>query len=206
MPNALPHIVWDVDDILNDFMFHWLESFNQAKSTNFAYSDFKENPPHNLLGITLDEYKASLDEFRQYNFDRLPPSADILDWFKKYGHLARHSALSAVPIKSAHISASWTLRHFGYWIRSFNFVPSPRNDDAHPLYDITKASFLRFLGNSDIFVEDNEINAIKANNEAGVKIVIFPRPWNSCAKKSVHKTLEYLTKLLLENRNRTNEI
>ena len=89
----------------------------------------------------------------------------------------RHIALTAVPLRLAHISADWVYRHFGNWIRSFNIVPSPRKTDPDFNYDMSKKEFLQWLSQGDILVDDNLVN-IEGARTLGLKVVIFPRPWN----------------------------
>ncbi len=186
-------IAWDVDDVLNDLTAAWLQAYNHEASTNFAYSDLKQNPPHAMLGISLDDYRSSLDSFREQYFDSLKPNPAVLNWFREHGHLARHLAVSAVPMKLAPLSAQWTLRHFGHWIRSFHFVPSPRTDDTHPHYDEGKASFLKWLGNVDILVEDNEANATAAAHELGIDAILYPQPWNRAVSTYLQGLLDTLS-------------
>ena len=59
-------IVWDIDDVLNDFMKRWFEQWWRPQKTNckLNYNDLVENPPHNILGIDLQEYQNSIDAFR----------------------------------------------------------------------------------------------------------------------------------------------
>ncbi|MBN1865285.1 MAG: transposase, partial [Victivallales bacterium] len=184
-------IAWDVDDVLNGFTAAWLHAYNRDVGANLAYKEITGNPPHQILGISLEEYLASLDAFRGKHYDRLEPVPEVLEWFDKHGHMARHVALSAVPMKFAPASAKWTLRHFGKWIRSFHFVPSRRTDDAHPMYDSDKASFLKWLANVDLLVEDNEKNA-RAAQRLGIETIIFPQPWNSMAASSLQESLKLL--------------
>jgi 5'(3')-deoxyribonucleotidase len=174
-------IAWDVDDVLNDLMRCWFENqwLPYHPDCHKRYEDLKENPPHMILGIGLEDYLKSLDEFRlsdQYN--SMQPVHEVMEWFQINGESYRHIALTSVPLKAAFMSAQWVLRNFGKWIRTFHFVPSKRADEVLPEYDKDKGDFLKWLGKADIFIDDNMANARNAE-ESGVRCVLVPKPWNN---------------------------
>jgi hypothetical protein len=184
-------IAWDVDDVLNNLTEAWLSTQPDPP----AYRSLTHNPPADLLGLSLDDYRASLDRVRATRFAELAPNPDVLAWFRQHGHLARHVALSAVPRAFASVSAAWTLTHFGDWIRSFTFIPSARTHDTHPAYDTTKGQFLARCGGIHVLVEDSEANA-NAARQLGLAVCLFPQPWNSAKDASVHDLLSRLTQLV----------
>jgi len=173
-------IVWDIDDVLNDLMRDWfcrgwLPAHPDCKVT---YEDIKENPPHRILNIRLEEYLRSLDAFRAAEGPILEPVPESVGWFHAHGHNFRHIALTSVPLRSAHISAEWVMKHFGKWIRSFNMVPSPRADETIPAYDQNKGEFLEWWGRADLVVDDNT-STIEAAMGLGIQTAMMPRPWNT---------------------------
>ncbi len=190
-------IAWDVDDVLNDLMYLWFEYqwLPGHPECALKYRDIIKNPPHRLLGVSINDYEDSLDTFRLSNlFQEMEPVPEVKNWFTEYGHLARHIALTAVPLCAASVSASWVFKHFGVWIRTFHFVPSKRKGQDIPEYDASKGSFFRWLGKVDILIDDNELN-IKDAEDAGVKGILMPRYWNS-NKSNIKDTLEHLTELI----------
>ena len=187
-------IAWDVDDVLNDLMRTWLESAWRPDHPGCAlgYEQLSENPPHRLLGASRAEYLASLDAFRLSPSGRdLPPLDAVLAWFQRYGHEARHVAVTAVPLRAAPESAAWVMRHFGRWIRSYHVIPSARADEGLPAYDSSKGELLRSLGPVDGLVDDQPQNLESARN-AGIPAVLFPRPWND-APADVQETFDVVT-------------
>jgi FMN phosphatase YigB (HAD superfamily) len=193
---GFPVIAWDIDDVLNHLTAEWFDAFCRERSiTDFAYEHINENPPHRLFGIEIDDYKASLDRFRIAQFKDLQPDPDVLRWFKEHGENFSHVAVSAVPLKCAYLSAEWLLRHFGPWIRSFNFVPSFRRDTFCPKYDGGKDDVLARFSRIDVFVDDSEDN-IAAVARIGIKTALFPAPWNSNCDMPVCNFLSGLLKLL----------
>jgi hypothetical protein len=186
-------IAWDVDDVLNNLTEVWLAAQPNAP----AYEALAQNPPIEQLGLSLEAYRASLDLIRATRFADLAPNPDVLAWFRAYGCRARHMALTAVPRDYASVSAAWTLRHFGDWIRSFTFIPSARAHDAHPAYDTTKGQYLARCGGVRALVEDSEANA-SAARQLGLSVCLFPQPWNSARGGSVPALLDRLTQLVGE--------
>jgi len=172
-------IVWDVDDVLNDLMYQWFtHSWLVAHpASHCRYTDLSANPPHEDLGITREQYLASLDEFRRTARARdMHPNQEILSWFRSHGSRFRHVALTARPLESAPDVASWVLLHFGAWIRTFGVVPT-RFAGHEPIYDRNKAEYLRWFRSGDIFVDDSMEN-IREAEELGLKTLLYPQPWN----------------------------
>jgi len=184
-------IVWDVDDVLNDLQLRWLElAWAPAHpGCGLAYSDLVENPPDRLLGVSRDEYLASLDAFRHTpGYAEQAPKPEVLSWFERHGAAARHVALSAVPLHAAHISAEWVLRHYGRWMRTFSFLPSPRADDPAAGGPRDKACWLTEHAAAGLLIDDSENNVREARAE-GLQAEMFPRPWNADAARPVEDLL-----------------
>jgi len=189
-------IVWDVDDVLNDLMNVWLEQFWQPKH-RLDYESIKVNPPHQLLGVSKEEYLSLLDDFRlSGNYDRLEPIKEIKKWFTVNGAKCRHVALTRVPIAASHISAAWVMRNFGDWIRSFHFIPSYRAGENPPVYDENKGAYLNYFGRADLLIDDTVEN-IEMAEKAGVKTLVFPRPWNQ-SKMTIDQLLDEVLKVIKE--------
>jgi hypothetical protein len=189
-------IIWDVDDVLNDMMRTWFESawLPRHPGCGLAYDQITENPPHGLLGATLQEYLASLDAFRlSPEAKEMPPLRETLDWFQVHGARFRHMALTAVPIPASPVSAAWVMRHFGRWIRSFHVVPSTRHHETSPAYDASKGDFLRWLGKGDVLVDDSVQNVEEAK-ALGFRVVLMPRPWNG-SLSTIREALDSLNSL-----------
>ena len=191
-------LAWDVDDVLNSLMREWFEELitNNQREIKIGYDQLSENPPLKLLGITLNQYHVSLDEFRlSGRYDRLEPNSEILNWFNAYGHCCRHLALSAVPLAAAPVSSAWVLKHFGKWIRAFAFVPSKRAEEKIPLYDCSKADFIGWHGKIDILIDDNPEH-IEQAAQIGIQGILINQPWNA-GKMDLSETLALLTKAVV---------
>ncbi len=173
-------IVWDVDDVLNPLMKHWLECewLPKHPSCVLTYADIVKNPPHELLNTDLKEYLESLDFFRFSDEGKtLPPDEELINWFRCYGRYHRHIALTATPIRYAPYSAAWVLHNFGEYIRTFAFVPSKRSNDPDFEYETTKKEYLQWWGKADVLIDDNPRHVDDAR-QLGVKSFLVPRPWN----------------------------
>lgn len=192
-----PVIVWDIDDVMNDLMASWFQWWREREAPNcpVTFEQLSENPPHERLGISQTTYLASLDAFRASEFAKLAPRADVLAWFRSAGDRAHHIALTAVPLGSADRSAAWLFYHFGTWIRTFAFVPSLRGDRGDYRRHETKAAYLKWLGQGDVFVDDRSVNVSEAE-QAGLAGVLVPRPWNAAALHPFAAALDKVTALL----------
>lgn len=191
--NLLKTVIWDVDDVLNDMMRTWFERawLPHHPECPLVYDQITENPPHVLLGVTLQEYLASLDQFRFSRIAReMSPLPETMEWFQLHGAHFRHMALTAAPIPASPVSAAWVMHHFGRWIRSYHVVPSARHHRTSPAYDLTKGDFLRWLGKGDIFVDDS-IQNVDAAKSLGFRVLLMPRPWNG-SPMTIPEALESL--------------
>lgn len=174
-------VVWDVDDVLNPFMRCWFEDWWCVRNPGctLRYQDITTNPPNEILGVALDAYRRSIDEFRFSDaFMKMKPDPVVYNWFVEHGHFYKHIALTAVSREAVSASAGWTFKHFGDWIRSFVFVPSQRNGQKLPKYDSNKCDCLRWFTNADVFIEDNPHNTEGLKNDT-IRSFIVARPWNS---------------------------
>lgn len=190
-------IIWDVDDVLNSLMCSWFEGhwLKLHPECLLNYEDITQNPPHQLLGVSLGDYLASLDQFRMSGaFKQLIPVKEVFEWFKLYGESFKHIALTAAPICAASVSSEWVFRYFSQWIRCFSFVPSKREGEQIPLYDQTKKELLYWLEKGDIFVDDG-IENIESAESLGMQTVLIPQPWNN-SRGVLTESLELLTKLI----------
>lgn len=188
-------IAWDVDDVLNGLMREWFDDLrtNSESEINVVYDQLLENPPHELLGMTLNQYFQSLDAFRlSGRYEQLEPNMQILNWFNAHGHCCRHLALSAVPLVAAPVSSAWVLKHFGKWVRTFTFVPSRRSGEKIPEYDRSKAEFIGRHGKIDILIDDN-LEHIEQAAQIGIQGMLITQPWNG-GKLNLSEVLTSLTK------------
>lgn len=187
-------IIWDVDDVLNDLMYSWFKEYRRVydPNSNLSYHDLIQNPSHEILGITLNEYKLSLDNYRNSEKGRnLKPNQQIINWLRKDVAKFRHIALTARPKQTIPFLAEWIFHHFGDWIRTLSFIPSYREDEKLPVYDKTKIDFIIWLGKADYFIDDSVEN-IKTAEEIGITSFLFPQPWNN-GKLTVKQILEKIS-------------
>lgn len=187
-------IVWDVDDVLNGLMYSWFQEHRDLynPSSTLKYQDLTQNPPHEILGITINEYLSSLDNFRNSEKGRnLKPSQQILDWFKRDGAKFRHIILTARSKQTVPGLAEWVFHYFGDWIRTLSFIPANRQGEKLPIYDKCKADFLKWLGKADYFIDDSAEN-VKAAEEIGSTSFLFPQPWNN-GQLTVEQILEKIS-------------
>ena len=187
-------IVWDVDDVLNDLTYSWFQEYRNVRQPNstLKYQDLTQNPPHKILGITINEYLSSLDNFRNSEKGRnLKPNQQILDWLRKNGAKFRHIALTMRSRQTISSLAEWIFHHFGDWIHTFSFIPANREGEKLPVYDKCKTDFLMWLGKVNYFIDDSAKNVEDAK-EIGITAFLFPQPWNN-SPLSVKQILEEIS-------------
>ncbi|EKD58291.1 MAG: hypothetical protein ACD_56C00156G0004 [uncultured bacterium] len=192
-------IVWDLDDVLNELTKAWFIGFRRShpKAKDLDYSGLKKNPPHDVLGISHDDFLRSLDDFRRSPEGKnLLPNAEIHQWLEKHGSEFQHIVLTATPAFNASQASFWVFTHFGKWIRFFGYVPSPRKDDQFPVYFSSKGDYLKWLGHGDLFVDDSKQNLQFAEG-AGIKTLLFPQPWNDSPFESISPFLKELESILI---------
>jgi hypothetical protein len=173
-------IVWDLDDVLNDFTEAWFAAVWQAEhpGARLAFADLRSNPPLQELGMSREDYLDSLDRFRlSPAAQALAPNAAVFDWFTRAGGRFRHAVLTARPWHCVAPAAAWVFTHFGHWVRQFHFVPSPRAGQPLPGCDATKGEALGRFGPVDFFVDDSPAN-VAAAAALGIRALLFPQPWN----------------------------
>ena len=193
-------IVWDRDDVLNDLMRNWLEQWwiPTHPGCRVAYEKLKENPPHRILGVSREEYLLSLDQFRLSKYgEAMRPLPEMIAWFNKYGDNFSHIVLSATPLDTAPVSASWTFSHFGSWVRSFHVIPAVRDERPIAEYERDKGFYLKWLGKGDVLVDDSPTN-LEAARRHDIAGVLIPRPWNDgrgTTGDALDRLLEKLRKL-----------
>lgn len=186
-------IVWDVDDVLNDLMRCWFEQswIIAHPECKLRYEDLKQNPPHEILGISLKEYLVSLDDFRVSKAaQEMLPVQEISDWFIKYGAGYRHIVLTSRSLHTIPVLSGWVFRYFGIWIRGFYFIPAKREAEDIIKYDNDKGAFLKWFGKADIFIDDSPEN-IKNAGKLGIKSILMPRPWNK-SRLNINETMDLL--------------
>jgi hypothetical protein len=193
-------IAWDRDDVLCELMREWfVQSYLPAHpSSTLRYEEITSNPPSESLGMSMEEYLASLDEFRASPaFDAMQPVAPMLDWFKRNGDLYRHVLVTSTTLVSAPAATAWTFRHFGRWIRSVHVLPAKRPGEDLPAYDTDKGSILARLDGVAVLVDDSICN-IAAAEAVGVPGLLVPQPWND-ATGTIADALTRLDDLLETN-------
>jgi hypothetical protein len=192
------NIVWDIDSVLNNFEEEWFlyyKSINHEKYKNLFFNDIVDNPPHNILGITKEEYLESLNYFRKYCMHTVKPNMSVLDWLNVYGSKINSSVLTSALYPSLEESAYWLFSNYKRYIRSYTVIPSYINKENAIIYDETKLDFLKKTRNVDIFIDDNEktINSVK-EFLPHIKVFCPKQPWNNGVK--IETILNDLTRII----------
>ena len=184
-------IAWDVDDVLNDLMASWFEVFCQFEkpSCELGYSELVQNPPHKVLGISLDAYLKSLDRFCDGGGDgRLRVNTAIQEWMRTEGRRCRHIGVTARHSGISSLRA-WVAQHFGLQV----YTPL-----ASRTAWLSKGIFLqREYPERDVILVDDSTEMVKDAWGCGINAVLYPQPWNE-SEQSVSDLLEFLGRKVCE--------
>lgn len=171
-------VFWDIDDVLNRLMCSWLADWQQDREDYLIkFSGLSENPPHNILGISLETYYKSLDDFRNSEKAKSQkPNPILMEWFCKHGAHHTHIALTARPLPTMANQAWWIYHNFGEWIHTVAVVPALREQKNRKRLK-NKSQYIQWLGKGDIFVDDSTEN-VAAVAKLGLRSFLYPQPWN----------------------------
>lgn len=178
---SLPLLLWDVDDVLNPLTrLCWEDELRARFAPELSWDMLRNNPPLPELNLSRMEYVAELDRFRQRITGTMMPVPEVMAFFEEYGNRFRSIVVSAAPVEMMPVSAAWVLQHFGKWIQSTIFVPSPRAGVT-----VGSAAFAdkseAVLALNGMLIDDAEAN-VEQVRRAGGKAMLFPAPWNSARK------------------------
>ena len=186
--------------MLNQLMREWLSFWQRNKQfdpKSIGTSQLINNPPHRVLGISLEQYLQDLDEFRKSSRGRqLTPHPRVMKWFQEFGHESVHIALTARPSETMANQSAWIYKYFGRWIHSVVSVDPCRSGSEHqrqPEFS-SKASFIKWLDKPSILIDDSEDN-IRDAREHCLRTFLFPQPWNS-SNQTTEDVLDELSQFL----------
>lgn len=171
-------ICWDVDDVLTNSMEKWLDSYYNLFFSKhpIKYKELIQNPPHEILKISKEDYLKNLDNWRLAYYNKNTVNPEIMAWFDNHGCKYHHIALTSEPIECVPIVSKWIFENLGTWIRTFSCIPSSRLNINIPVLDATKAEFCKRM-NIDVFIDDMPKNYIEAK-ELDIKSFLVKQPWN----------------------------
>lgn len=177
-----PLIVWDFDDVLFPLTEAWFTVCGpkiQSRITHFH--QITENPPHLIMGISLEYYHESLDNFRNSEEAQLIQlNPNISDWLRINGAAYQHFILTARPLNTIKAAQCWLGNNFSEPLAGFGFVPAGRTGQELSGYYRSKQDYLMGEGMlPNYFIDDNAttINAV-AKGSHGAVTILFPAPWN----------------------------
>jgi len=177
-----PLIIWDFDDVLFPLTESWFaHRGKQMQSQITSFTEIIENPPHTLMGITIEAYLESLDSFRISNeAQEILPHKDIQNWFAMFGSDYNNEILTARPLHTLDAAKEWVARHFPNYFQGFGFVPSPRPGVDISGYPASKRAFIEEVGlKPQYFIDDKAKTVADIAQIPGVKSILYPAPWNA---------------------------
>jgi hypothetical protein len=169
-------IIWDNDDTLNNFRRDWLYHHYFKNNEEITYNQLIEKNPYNLVGATKKEVIDSMISFKKNCYEDITINQEILWWFQNYGNNFNHIVLTILSKEVFYESIWSTVKYFGNWIHSYNFITFEEN--------ISKVDFInRNFKKIDYFIDDDEknINEIKRLCPE-IECGLIKQPWNNGIK------------------------
>jgi len=161
-------------------MCPWIDYWNFHHNSSFTYNNIKTWDIHKYLNCDISEFWKYMDNFKlEGNYSNLKSNREVLQWFKNYGDYFHHIVITATPLNTAHISAEWTFRNYGRWIRDFVCIPSYRNGDGENCFDKSKKDYFLRTNIADIFIDDNPLSCEDVIQETEMKVFCVKKPWNN---------------------------
>jgi len=162
----------DIDDVMNDFLPHFLIFYNKRHGTGFSAKDFKSYKYCETLGCTNEEAVEAVNEFcKTPEFDSLKPVEGCKETVEL---LSKKSQIYAI-----------TSRHPWLKQKTIDFFQKHFSEIQIPAVHIgdffgggkTKSELCDILG-IPLIIEDNEKYALECAN-SGIYSILFDKPWNA---------------------------
>ncbi len=171
-------IIWDFDDVLFNTLYYWTQWYNEQNGTIIQYENIVENPPLIAAGINYEEYRMSMDAFRNSDFARsIEPDKSLIEWFEKYGDHFIHVVLTARPLSTMPAASRWIYTHFGRWIHTISHISSPRPNDRIHNHFSKKGDWINYFNPTGYYIDDSPAHIASVNSDK-ITPLLLSRPWN----------------------------
>jgi uncharacterized protein len=155
-------IALDLDSVLADVMYTWLEEYNLIYNTSIVKQDIIEWDLHNILPLSKRCIHDLFSRVWKYRWKDIPPTSTdisiVTNLLQKAGY--RISIITKRDRSTVSFVAHWLDLHNIYF-----------NDIVFIFDHTSKACYPFFL-----LVDDSPLNAVEIFYPR--KIVIFDQPWN----------------------------
>lgn len=173
-----PKIAVDIDEVLADFVNHFVRFSNERWSTTLCFDDYDENWAA-MWGVDLDEMKVRAQSY--YNSDLVENLTVIPGAHKGLTSLAVNYdivALTSRPRVVSHRTVSWIDKHYGELLTEetihFAGLWDELTEHSHKR---TKGELVQDLG-IDILIDDQPKHCLGAA-ECGKSAILFgDYAWN----------------------------
>ena len=175
MVETRPAIAVDIDDVLFDFMGHFLRWHNQRHETNLHVEDMVSTQLWKIWGGSKEEAAERVPAFfREANllsFEPIPGAVEALDKLKAVYQL---TVISARDRATASASRAWIDKYFPDIFHEVTLGIS--NPMVHSR-SMTKAELCKQNGVS-VLIDDQLVHAEECAR-VGIRALLFgDRPWN----------------------------
>jgi uncharacterized HAD superfamily protein len=168
-------VAFDIDDVLAEFQFGWVEFNNTKYGMNMKFSDINDFSYAKVMNISEEEVFKRIFEFYETEIiTRLVPvegAVETVDALSKGNTLY---VITSRPQEIAAMTRNWLNRYYSDKFREILFTGQISRDGFD--HKITKADICK-RHKIDWLVEDAPIHAVHVA-EAGINVALLEKPWN----------------------------
>lgn len=168
-------IAFDIDDVLAEFQYGWVEFNNTKYGMNMKFSDINDFSYAKVMNISEEEVFKRIFEFYETEIiTRLEPVTGAIEAVKKLHSDHTLFVITSRPTEIADMTKSWLDKYYVDKFKEILFTGQiSRGGFDHKT---TKADLCKQY-NVDWLVEDAVVHAEHVAHE-GINVALLEKPWN----------------------------
>ncbi|MBS3154524.1 hypothetical protein J4424_04415 [Candidatus Woesearchaeota archaeon] len=165
----------DMDDVLRDFMSHFILYHNRAYETSYTLSQFSSFNLSEILQISKEEETERLKQFYSSpEYLGIPPKDGAIEIIPKIAEKNDLIVISGLPKEERENSLFWINRYFPERFSEAYFIGSIRNN---------RKSHLCYALGIPLLIEDS-LDTAKECSSLGTRVILYDAPWNQTESTS----------------------
>ena len=165
----------DADEILAEFMEHFLMFHNLKYQTNFSKNEISSFRFEEVFKIEEKAVLRRIGEFYEAEaVSEIKPVKGAIEGINKLLEKGYElEIITARPPYYREITVEWVEKHFPEKFKQIHFAFNPFNKNSERL---TKAQICKQIG-AEVLIDDNLVNALDCA-ENGIMVYLMNAPWN----------------------------